>query len=101
MISVFAAFMLDARRRVKMFGRRPRRSPCFVDATVVRMVLVPATMALLGERQLVAARRGSTACCPTSTSRDRDVLTPALDLGRHASRPRSHRRGVRTGVSKA
>ena len=41
----------------------------FVDATIVRMVLVPATMKLLGERQLVVARAGSTGSSPTSTSK--------------------------------
>ena len=35
-----------------------------IDATIVRLVLVPATMALLGDAQLVAAGAGSTASLP-------------------------------------
>ncbi len=47
MISVFAAFILDPDTTVKMFGVGLSVA-VFLDATLVRMVLVPATMSLLG-----------------------------------------------------
>lgn len=46
-ISVFGAFVLSADPMLKMFGLG-LASAVLIDATVVRMVLVPATMALLG-----------------------------------------------------
>jgi RND superfamily putative drug exporter len=49
MISVFGAFVLDADPTIKMFGLG-LATAILVDATVVRLVLVPATMTLLGER---------------------------------------------------
>ncbi|HEX7095763.1 MAG TPA: MMPL family transporter, partial [Acidimicrobiales bacterium] len=49
MISVFAAFMLGENPLIKMFGFGMAFA-VLVDATVVRMVLVPATMELLGDR---------------------------------------------------
>ncbi|MEZ5260709.1 MAG: MMPL family transporter [Acidimicrobiales bacterium] len=47
MISVFGAFVLSPEPMLKMFGLG-LASAVLIDATVVRMVLVPATMALLG-----------------------------------------------------
>jgi RND superfamily putative drug exporter len=47
MISVFGAFILDPDTTVKMFGVGLSVA-VFLDATLVRMVLVPATMSLLG-----------------------------------------------------
>jgi putative drug exporter of the RND superfamily len=49
MISVFAAFVLSDDPAIKMFGLG-LATAVFIDATVVRVVLVPATMALLGDR---------------------------------------------------
>ncbi len=49
MISVFAAFILGDDPAIKMFGLGLSVA-VFVDATLVRMVLVPATMRLLGDR---------------------------------------------------
>ena len=49
MISVFGAFMLGDYPLIKMFGFGMAFA-VFIDATIVRMVLVPATMELLGER---------------------------------------------------
>jgi RND superfamily putative drug exporter len=49
MISVFGAFMLGDNPLIKMFGFGMAFA-VFIDATVVRMVLVPATMELLGDR---------------------------------------------------
>ncbi len=48
MISVFLAFVLGADAATKMFGLG-LATAIFVDATLVRMVLVPATMTLLGD----------------------------------------------------
>jgi RND superfamily putative drug exporter len=49
MISVFAAFALNGDPTVKMFGLG-LATAVLIDATVVRVVLVPATMRLLGDR---------------------------------------------------
>jgi putative drug exporter of the RND superfamily len=49
MISVFAAFILDADVTTKMFGVGLSVA-VFLDVTLVRMVLVPAAMSLLGHR---------------------------------------------------
>jgi RND superfamily putative drug exporter len=49
MISVFAAFVLSPEPTIKMFGLG-LATAVLIDATVVRVVLVPATMKLLGER---------------------------------------------------
>ncbi len=48
MISVFVAFVLSADPTIKMFGLG-LATAVFIDATVVRIVLVPATMKLLGD----------------------------------------------------
>jgi RND superfamily putative drug exporter len=49
MVCVFAAFVLGDDRSLKLFGLGLAVA-VFVDATIVRMVLVPATMELLGDR---------------------------------------------------
>jgi RND superfamily putative drug exporter len=49
MVCVFGAFILGDQVFVKMVGLG-LATAIFVDATVVRMVLVPATMELLGDR---------------------------------------------------
>jgi RND superfamily putative drug exporter len=49
MVTVFGSFLLDANRVVKLFGLGLSLA-VLLDATVVRMVLVPATMELLGDR---------------------------------------------------
>lgn len=49
MVCVFAAFVLGYDRQLKLFGLG-LATAVFIDATVVRMVLVPATMELLGDR---------------------------------------------------
>ena len=49
MISVFAAFVLGDDPVVKMFGVGLATAVA-IDATIVRVVLVPATMTLLGDR---------------------------------------------------
>ena len=49
MIAVFGSFVLGADRIIKEFGLG-LATAIFVDATIVRLFLVPATMELLGER---------------------------------------------------
>ena len=49
MVSVFTAFVLGDDRQMKLFGLGMAVA-VFIDATIVRMVLVPATMELLGNR---------------------------------------------------
>ena len=52
MISVFLAFVTNPSPTVKMIGLGMAVA-VFVDATIVRMMLVPATMELAGKLQLV------------------------------------------------
>jgi RND superfamily putative drug exporter len=49
MVVVFGSFMLEFERTMKMMGTGLATAVLF-DATIVRMVLVPATMELLGDR---------------------------------------------------
>ncbi|MEY2965957.1 MAG: hypothetical protein RLY50_7 [Actinomycetota bacterium] len=49
MVCVFAAFVLAPDRQLKLFGLGMAVA-VFVDATIVRMLIVPATMELLGDR---------------------------------------------------
>jgi RND superfamily putative drug exporter len=49
MVCVFGAFVLGVDRQLKLFGLGMAVA-VFVDATIVRMILVPATMELLGAR---------------------------------------------------
>jgi RND superfamily putative drug exporter len=49
MVCVFSAFVLGYDRQLKLFGLGLALA-VFIDATLVRMVLVPATMELLGNR---------------------------------------------------
>ncbi|MFK8023097.1 MAG: MMPL family transporter [Ilumatobacter sp.] len=49
MVVVFGSFVLEDARVIKMFGLG-LASAVFLDATLVRMLLVPATMELLGDR---------------------------------------------------
>ena len=49
MVCVFSAFILGDDRQLKLFGLG-LAAAVFIDATIVRMLLVPATMELLGAR---------------------------------------------------
>ncbi len=49
MVCIFTVFVLGDDRNLKLFGLG-LAAAVFVDATIVRMVLVPATMELLGDR---------------------------------------------------
>jgi len=56
MVMVFASFVLGDRRVIKVFGIG-LASAIFLDATLIRIVLVPATMELLGNRNWWFPRR--------------------------------------------
>jgi putative drug exporter of the RND superfamily len=49
MVTVFASFVFNPDAMLKLFGLG-LATAIFMDATIVRTVLVPATMALLGDR---------------------------------------------------
>ena len=49
MVVLFASFMLEENREIKLFGLGLALA-VLLDATLVRMVVVPATMELLGDR---------------------------------------------------
>ena len=73
MISVFAAFVLGDDPVIKMFGVGLATAVA-IDATIVRMVLVPATMRLLGDRNWWLPGR-------------LDRLLPAIDVEGSAGLP--------------
>ena len=56
MVCVFGSFMLGDLRSIRLIGFG-LATAVFLDATVVRMLLVPATMELLGERNWWLPRR--------------------------------------------
>ena len=56
MISVFGSFVLSDLRVLKLIGMGLAVA-VFIDATIVRLVLVPATMELLGDRNWWLPRR--------------------------------------------
>jgi RND superfamily putative drug exporter len=70
MIVVFGSFMLEHERAIKMTGTGLATAVLF-DATIVRMLLVPATMELLGDRNWWLPRW-------------LDRLLPNLDVEGHA-----------------
>jgi putative drug exporter of the RND superfamily len=77
MVFVFGSFLLESNRQIKLFGLGLAMA-VFLDATIVRMVLVPATMELLGARNW---------WLPSWL----DKLLPRLDVegGTHAEKPKS------------
>ncbi|MDH4364667.1 MAG: MMPL family transporter, partial [Acidimicrobiia bacterium] len=75
MIVVFGSFMFESNRIIKLFGLGLSLA-VLLDASLVRLLLVPATMELLGART-GGCLAGSTGSCPTSTSRaPRPPATP-------------------------
>ena len=70
MISVFLAFVLGEDAATKMFGLG-LATAIFVDATLVRMVLVPAIMTLLGDANWWFPRTVAAPADPTTTVRGR------------------------------
>jgi putative drug exporter of the RND superfamily len=73
MVTVFGAFVLEDAVFLKLAGIG-LATAVFVDATVVRMVLVPATMELLGDRNWWLPRWI-------------DRVLPRLDVGGEAATP--------------
>jgi putative drug exporter of the RND superfamily len=73
MISVFLGFVLNDDPSIKMFGLG-LATAIFIDATIVRMVLVPAAMTLLGDANWW-------------TPRWLERLLPAVDIDGHAGSP--------------
>jgi RND superfamily putative drug exporter len=73
MVVVFGSFVLEDNRIIKMFGLG-LASAVFIDATLVRMLLVPATMELLGARNWWLPRW-------------LDRLLPTLDVEGHHETP--------------
>ena len=71
MVVVFGSFMLEFERTMKMMGTGLATAILF-DATIVRMLLVPATMELLGDRNWWLPRW-------------LDRLLPNLDVEGHAA----------------
>ena len=70
MVVVFGSFLLEYDRVIKLFGIG-LASAVFLDATVVRMLLVPATMELLGDKNWWLPRW-------------LDKLLPKIDVEGHA-----------------
>ena len=83
MCTFFLSFVLGDNIIIKLFGIG-FASAIFIDATLIRMVIVPVDHGAAGRRQLVAARAGSTGSCPTSTSRG----PPTSPVGRRRRLPR-------------
>ena len=71
MVSVFCAFLLNGDPNIKQFGLGMAAAVA-VDATVVRCLLVPAVMSLLGARP-GGCPAGSSAISRTSASRARST----------------------------
>ena len=83
MFCVFVAFVLGDDRQLKLFGLGLGIA-VLIDATIVRMVLVPATMELLGDRNWWLPR-GSTGSCRRSTSRATTASSrPSTRSSRHS-----------------
>ena len=83
MFCVFASFVInDPLHILKVFGLG-LATAVVVDVTLVRMVLVPSLMELLGPGELVDAALAGPTACPPSGSRTRPVPRPA---GRRARR---------------
>ena len=72
MISVFLGFVVGDDPATKMFGLG-LATAIFIDATIVRLVLVPAAMTLLGDAAWWLPRWPG----PASSPRDRHEPAPA------------------------
>ena len=77
MVCVFAAFVLGYDRQLKLFGLGLATAVA-IDATIIRMVLVPATMELLGDRNWWMPKW-------------LDRIVPRIDVeGHHHTPPKQH-----------
>ena len=99
MVAVFGAFALSPDVLLKLIGVG-LATAILVDATVVRMVLVPAVMQLLGRPQLVAAALAGPGASPRagSSARPRRRRRPAETRARRAAASGSQLAAVRRGV---
>ncbi len=91
MVVVFGSFVLEDNRIIKMMGVG-LASAVFLDATLVRMLLVPATMELLGDRNwwlprwidrilpTIDVEGTSHVAAPTATDLDDDTDEPDREL---------------------
>ena len=93
MIAVFAAFALSPEVFLKLIGIG-LATAILVDATIVRMILVPAIMELLGEKAWWAPR-WLKRLIPRSTSKEQRPAPPSRDP--HAGRPRVSARAIGPG----
>ncbi|MDP8974761.1 MAG: MMPL family transporter [Actinomycetota bacterium] len=82
MVFVFGSFILESDRAIKLMGTG-LATAIFLDATIVRLLLVPATMELLGDRNWWLPRW-------------LDRLLPNVDVEGHA-----HQGQVEAGVERA
>ena len=73
MVFVFGSFLLETNRTVKLFGTG-LATAVLLDATIIRMLLVPATMELLGDRNWWLPRW-------------LDRVLPKIDVEGHADAP--------------
>jgi putative drug exporter of the RND superfamily len=85
MVAVFGAFAISGNRVLEMFGLA-MASAVFLDALVVRMLLLPAVLQLLGPRTWwlpgwLARRLPRVAIDAEPTSTPRPSLEPALEAG--------------------
>jgi putative drug exporter of the RND superfamily len=79
MVFVFASFMLEDMRTVKILGLGLAAAVA-IDATVVRMLLVPATMELLGDKNWWIPRRLDRVLPDLVVEPDRSAATPAAGM---------------------
>jgi hypothetical protein len=79
MVSVFGVFIFDPNVFIKQIGLG-LTAAVLIDATLVRMVLVPATMELLGNAKTGGCPAGSTGSSQQSTSKPQPTSTPPSHL---------------------
>ena len=84
MITVFASFVLNGDPIIKQFGVGLSIA-IILDTTIVRLVIVPATMALLGKWNWYLPRWLQ--WLPTRCARRRPALTTSSRTSRASSRP--------------
>ena len=80
MVCVFGSFVLGDVRVLKLFGLG-LATAVLVDATLVRMVLVPVHHGAARPGQLVVAAAGWTESCPPSASRSRPCPSEPVRAG--------------------
>ena len=90
MVVVFGSFVLENDRALKIMGVGLAMA-IFLDATIVRMVLVPSTMELLGRQELVAAALAR----PDPAQGPRGRPHRAAGAGRRGRRSRARARRTR------